>query len=137
MRQYVIASHGNFAKGIYEGIKIILGEQKNVTLINAYVDSNDLGKLVKDALNNFNQDDDIIVCTDLFGGSVNNEFMKYMDTNNYYLITNVNLPLLLQLFLSPEEDTEKMIQETLSNNETVPLFCNPLFKKSSIEAEDF
>ena len=35
MRHYVIASHGGFSKGIYESIKIIIGEQAGVDIITA------------------------------------------------------------------------------------------------------
>ena len=38
MRHYVIASHGGFSKGIYESIKIIIGEQAGVDIITAFID---------------------------------------------------------------------------------------------------
>ena len=38
MRHYVIASHGGFSKGIYESIKIIIGEQTGVDIITAFID---------------------------------------------------------------------------------------------------
>ena len=37
MRHYVIASHGGFSKGIYESIKIIIGEQAGVDIITAFI----------------------------------------------------------------------------------------------------
>ena len=104
MRHYVIASHGGFSKGIYESIKIIIGEQAGVDIITAFIDGkNDIEVLVNGTLEKIPSSDEIIVCTDVFGGSVNTEFMKQLKTRkNLYLITGMNLPLLMQLFLSAE-----------------------------------
>ena len=42
-----------------------------------YVDGNeDLTKEAAAVLDGFAADDEVVVCTDLFGGSVNNEFTK-------------------------------------------------------------
>lgn len=135
MRHYIIASHGEFASGIYESIKIIANEQPNVQIINAYVESVDIQSLVDKAIRNIPQGECVVVLTDLFGGSVNNEFMKYINNENFYLITGMNLPLLIQIFLSTEEDTEKMIRDILSNKDTNPKFCNDLIRNG--EEEDF
>ena len=43
----------------------------------------DLAKTVKDILKN-NQQNELIVITDLFGGSVNNEFFNYGETSNAF-----------------------------------------------------
>ena len=71
MRHYVIASHGGFSKGIYESIKIIIGEQAGVDIITAFIDGkNDIEVLVNGTLEKIPSSDEIIVCTDVFGGSV-------------------------------------------------------------------
>lgn len=139
MRQYILASHGGFSKGIYESIKIIVGEQENVHLITAFIDgNNDIEMLVKEMFDTINEDDEIIVCSDVFGGSVNNEFMKYLNKRKYlYLITGMNLPLLMQLFLSVEEDTDKMIKEIVYSEDTKVKYCNEIIKLSNNEEDDF
>lgn len=134
-RHYIIATHGTFATGIYESIKIIIGEQENVHLINAFVDSNDVEADIKKVLASIPAEAEIIVCTDVFGGSVNNEMMKHIGRDDYYLITGSNLPLLMQLFLSCEEDTAHMIRSIVNNKDTYPIFCNDLF--GATEEEDF
>lgn len=139
MRQYILASHGGFSKGIYESIKIIVGEQVNVHLITAFIDgNNDIEMLVKEMFDSINEDDEIIVCSDVFGGSVNNEFMKYLGKRKYlYLITGMNLPLLMQLFLSVEEDTDKMIKEIVYSEDTKVKYCNEIVKLSNNQEDDF
>lgn len=139
MRQYILASHGGFSKGIYESIKIIVGEQPNVHIVSAFIDgNNDLEILVNEVLQAIDKDDEIIVCSDVFGGSVNNEFMKQLGKGkNLYLITGMNLPLLMQLFLSVEEDTEKMIKDIVYSDDTKVKYCNEMIKLSNNEEDDF
>ncbi len=136
MRHYILATHLNFAEGIYESIKFIIGEQKNVHIINAFENENDIEVIVKKMLSKIPQEDEIIVTTDILGGSVNNEFMKYLNRPGFYLITGMNLPLLMQLFLSTEKNTKKMIVKILESKETCPILCNDLVQSKCAE-EDF
>jgi fructoselysine and glucoselysine-specific PTS system IIA component len=137
MRHYVIASHGKFAEGIYQSIKIIAGEQQNVHIINAFLESDDIEGMADKVLSEIPAADDVIICTDILGGSVNTEFMKRLNKSNYYLISGMNLPLLMQLFLSSEENTEKMIREIVNDKQTAPVFCNDLAKHNADEEGDF
>ncbi|OCN05047.1 hypothetical protein A4S06_01275 [Erysipelotrichaceae bacterium MTC7] len=128
MRHYIIASHGTFAKGIYESIKIIIGEQENVTIINGYVEDTNIEKQVKETFDRIPEEAEIVALTDVFGGSVNNEFMKYIQRDNYYLITGMNLPLLMQVFLAdPSVDIATTLDQITSSVDTAPTFCNKLF----------
>lgn len=99
MRQFIVASHAHFASGIVESIGLLSGERENVHALSMYVDGNeDLAKEATAILDGFAADDEVVVCTDLFGGSVNNEFTKVVQTRpNTHLVTNMNLPLLIQL----------------------------------------
>ena len=138
MRHYVIASHGGFSKGIYESIKIIIGEQAGVDIITAFIDGkNDIEVLVNGTLEKIPSSDEIIVCTDVFGGSVNTKFMKQLKTRkNLYLITGMNLPLLMQLFLSAEENTERMILDIVNSEDTHVKYCNSMIETQDVE-DDF
>lgn len=139
MRHYIIASHGGFSKGIYESIKIIIGPQQNVHILTAFVDGkNDIEALVKEAMEEIGEDDEIIVCSDIFGGSVNSEFMKRLGTRkNLYLITGMNLPLMMQLFLSTEEDTDRMIKDIVNSEDTQVKYCNLMVEGANQEEDDF
>ena len=41
--------------------------------------------------------DEIIVATDIFGGSVNNEFLARIRKQNFWLVSGMNLPMIVQL----------------------------------------
>ena len=94
--------------------------------------------LVEETLAAIPPEDEVIVCSDVFGGSVNNEFMKQLRNRNHmHLITGMNLPLLMQLFLSVEEDTEKMIHDIVNSEDTRVKYCNDMLRSAAKEEEDF
>ena len=95
----LIASHGTFAKGIKSALKIIVGNVDNITTINAYVDECDFKKEL-DTFFELNKDEEIIVCTDLFGGSVNQAIIQKLKEKDFNLITGVNFPFLLELSIA-------------------------------------
>ena len=80
----LIASHGTFAKGIKSALKIIVGNVDNITTINAYVDECDFKKEL-DTFFEVNKDEEIIVCTDLFGGSVNQAIIQKLKEKDFYI----------------------------------------------------
>lgn len=99
--------------------------------------NNDITSLVEETLAAIPPEDEVIVCSDVFGGSVNNEFMKQLRNRNHmHLITGMNLPLLMQLFLSVEEDTEKMIHDIVNSEDTRVKYCNDMLRSAAKE-EDF
>ncbi len=136
MRQYILASHGRFAQGIYESVKIIIGAQENVHLINGYVeDGQDVAQEIAKTMQGIPKEDELIVCTDLFGGSINNEFMNYIGRKNYYLISGMNLPLLMSLFLYKEESPDTLIERVLKEVANSIIYCNK--QKEVIGEDDF
>ena len=127
MRQYIFASHAHFATGIKESTELLSGARDNVH------DAEEAAKL----LATFDPADDVIVCTDLFGGSVNNEFTKIVQTRpNTYLVANMNLPLLIQLLFSDQEaPADQVIREILAADDTRVKFVNDLLTDADDEEE--
>lgn len=137
MRHYILASHGTFSQGLYEAIKIIMGEQENVHIITAYVeDGFDLKQQIQKTIDSIPEDDEIITCTDIFGGSVNNEMMKYIRREKFYLLTGINLPILINIFLSKDENFDVLMEQIFSEELQGIVYCNRK-KDKSVEEEDF
>ena len=152
MYQFIIATHGLFAEGIKNSIEIILGKFENLSTLSCYTDSNynlkmtcktwvdNLKKEIDEILKKYNNKE-VIVITDIFGGSVNNLFMEEIPLNkNIHLITGLNLPLVLNLleeqenYLIPEE----LIQNSIEISSDAVKYCNlELIKISKNEDEDF
>ena len=92
MRQYIFASHAHFATGIKESTELLSGARDNVHDLSMFVDGRtDVAEEAAKLLATIDPADDVILCTDLFGGSVNNEFTKIVQTRpNTYLVANMN-----------------------------------------------
>lgn len=136
MRHFILSSHGTFSQGIYNSVKIIMGEQDNVHIITAYVEEGqDIKDLVTQTLQKIPKEDEIIVCTDVFGGSVNNEWMKYITHENLHLVTGMNLPLLMNLFMQDEEDVAAIIRQGIQEAKEGMIYCNDLVAASQEEEE--
>lgn len=138
MRQFIIASHAHFASGINESISMLSGERDNVRTLSMYVDgNNDLAAAAKALFDETPAEDDLVVCTDLFGGSVNNEFTILVQGRpNTYLVTNMNLPLLIQLLFAEESrDTAEVIREICAADDTRVKFVNDLIDGADLDEE--
>ena len=131
MRQYIFASHAHFATGIKESTELLSGARDNVH------GRNDVAEEAAKLLATIDPADDVIVCTDLFGGSVNNEFTKIVQTRpNTYLVANMNLPLLIQLLFSDQEaPADQVIREILAADDTRVKFVNDLLTDADDEEE--
>lgn len=138
MRQYIFASHAHFATGIKESTELLSGARDNVHDLSMFVDGRtDVAEEAAKLLATFDPADDVIVCTDLFGGSVNNEFAKIVQTRpNTYLVANMNLPLLIQLLFSDQEaPADQVIREILAADDTRVKFVNDLLTDADDEEE--
>lgn len=138
MRQYIFASHAHFATGIKESTELLSGARDNVHDLSMFVDGRtDVAEEAAKLLATIDPADDVIVCTDLFGGSVNNEFTKIVQTRpRTYLVTNMNLPLLIQLLFSDESvPVEETIRTIVAADDTRVKFVNDLLVDDDEEEE--
>lgn len=139
MRNIIIASHAHFAAGINEALELLSGTHENVSVICMFVDGNDDVEGTATRAVEAAGEGDVIVCTDLFGGSVNNEFTKLVQTHdNVYLVTNMNLPLLLQLvFADEDQPTAELLRELVASDDTRVKFVNDILAENEDEDEEF
>ena len=138
MRQFIIASHAHFAAGINESVSLLSGERDNVRTLSMYVDGNDdIAAAARAMVEQTPEGDDLVICTDLFGGSVNNEFTKIVQERpGTYLVTNMNLPLLIQLLFAEEgRDTAEVIREICAADDTRVKFVNDLIEDTGDDEE--
>ncbi|MBJ3457119.1 PTS sugar transporter subunit IIA, partial [Salmonella enterica subsp. enterica serovar Agona] len=93
-RHYIFASHGTLASGVLNSVELILGKRSNVWTLCAYVEESvDLSQQVDTLIARIPPEDEIIALTDIFAGSVNNEFVRYLSRENFHLLAGINLPL--------------------------------------------
>lgn len=141
MFQFIIATHGNFAKGIESSIGIILGKFENLESLPCYTKEDfNLAKEIDRMLLQY-KDKEIIVVTDIFGGSVNNAFMEKIPSNkNLHVISGLNLSLILELLGEQEEynNAKELIENSIINSKESVKYGNlELEKENQMEDEEF
>ncbi len=124
-KQFLIASHGHLAEGLYDSLTFIMGEQPNVSTFCAYVDDSNAEEHIDRLLQTFS-DKDLIILTDLYGGSVNNMFLKYISCDHVYLVSGINLPLLIEMICTQHLSSDQMIKNALLHLQEAVRYCNQL-----------
>ena len=114
MRRIVLVSHGELAQGMMSSLEMIAGKQPHVTAMSAYMqDSPDITKTLLSMASELGEGDEMVIVTDLLGGSVNNEASQLRTIPNTFVVSGMNLGLVLSLALSDEKDTVAMIKESI------------------------
>lgn len=116
MRKVIIATHGNFSKGLKNSLEMIVGESaKEIETYSLYPGENalDFAKELKAEVTE-HPEVEYVVLGDLFGASVVNSLIELSEYPNVFLISGVNLNVALEIMLTPphtltEEILEKII----------------------------
>jgi fructoselysine/glucoselysine PTS system EIIA component len=136
MRYLLLASHGRLAEGMFHSVEMITGKQENVWTLCAYVEEKvSIQTQISELQTSLGEDDELIVVTDIFGGSVNNEFMNLVEDERIHVIAGLNLPLVIELVTMKdiEKDLLKLIKSALTNAKGSIKYCN---SEIYIETED-
>ena len=62
----------------------------------------DLPTQIKELFDSFDPEDEVVMMTDMLGGSVNQQFCPYVNDHRH-LICGINLPCALSLVLQPQD----------------------------------
>lgn len=136
MIHYIIASHKNLASGFSSALQTIVGTVDTLHVINAYLSNEDLSHLIDVTLKQIPVEDSLIVMTDIYGGSVNTEFMKYLDKRDFHLISGVNLALMIAIIVEiPKEVTREKIIEKIDESRNAIRYCNDDLLNEIVEEE--
>ena len=89
MNQFIIATHATLAGGFADVVRFFKSDLENVQFINAYVESQEFEKEFRTALEKV-KGENVIVLSDIMGGSVNQVATRLMQEFSYQLITGIN-----------------------------------------------
>ena len=98
----ILASHGDFAKGIMQSGSMIFGEQENVKAVTLMPSEgpDDLKAKMKDAIASFESQDEVLFLVDLWGGTPFNQanalFEEHKD--KWAIVAGLNLPMLIEAY---------------------------------------
>ena len=88
MRRYIIASHHLLAHGLKDTLNF-LTSMDGIIDISAYMDDTDLPTQIKELFDSFDPEDEVVMMTDMLGGSVNQQFCPYVNDHRH-LICGIN-----------------------------------------------
>lgn len=110
MLRVFMSSHAHFASGIQSSLEIFMSNVPNLTVYDAYVDGDD--STVAEQLDSFYEDvsdeDDVLLLSDIYGGSVNTVMCGYLDRPRTRLVTGINLPFLIEVMSESELDDQRL-----------------------------
>ncbi|AOR22794.1 mannose/fructose/sorbose PTS transporter subunit IIA [Clostridium taeniosporum] len=98
----ILASHGEFAKGILQSGMMIFGEQENVQAVTLMPSEgpDDFKAKIKDAISSFDNQDEILFLVDLWGGTPFNQanFLFEEHKDKWAIVAGMNLPMLIEAY---------------------------------------
>lgn len=130
MRTYILASHGELASGILDSAKMIIGKLPDTEVFCMGIENNpeEIARDVEKIIDK-KKDNDIIIITDVIGGSVHMALMNLAKYEKVHIISGMNLTLVLELFLSDEnKPIESQIREILDKAKNSIVYGNDLIK---------
>lgn len=138
MRHVILASHGNLARGMVDTIGMIVGEVGNLsTFVLERDDMDPISNQVRRELDSFDSSDEVIICTDMVGSSVNNDMVGLLgDYPNVTLISGMNLPLVITLALDEGPSTEEELDEIIAQAAEGIKNCSKVLRMQEEDEED-
>lgn len=125
MRKILIASHGELAQGMKQTVLFFAGEQVDVSAISAYVDEETLQSKLDSFFTQVKEDDEVLIFTDLLGGSVNQVMLPYVKGNHVHVIAGVFLGIILELIFKEELYlSDETIQTALLHSKESIVYMN-------------
>jgi mannose/fructose/sorbose-specific phosphotransferase system IIA component len=96
----IVAGHGNFASEIISVVESIMGKQKCLEAVSVRAGEGEHALRSKlDAVLNMTEIDEVLILSDIFGGSVSNTCLYFAEgmRSQVAVVTGVNLPMVLKV----------------------------------------
>lgn len=123
MKGIILASHGPLAEAALESVKLFVGDVENVLALALNGDeSPDSFKLrLKDAINQLDQHEGVLLLTDIPGGTPSNiGLMISSDYPDLHVVSGLNMILLMEAILTREftPSTAQWIESSIQSGQT-------------------
>lgn len=100
----ILASHGDFAKGILQSGSMIFGEQNDVSAVTLMPSEgpDDIKAKMKEAISSFKNQDEILFLVDLWGGTPFNQANSLVEEHQdkWAIVSGMNLPMVIEAYSS-------------------------------------
>jgi len=133
MRKFLIATHGTFSAGAKSSLEMIIGSIENLFIIQAYLDGNHaIEEEIKIIIDQISNEDELIVFTDILGGSVTNQLLQQGTKPNIHIVSGFNLPLLIEVILGDAEtQAAEIIESAIINAKEQMVYVTKLINSTS------
>ena len=119
MQDVYMASHGRYAEGIISALDLLIGAEHNITPISAYC--GEIGstadvarcfeKIAEEAASHNHE---LVLFTDMQGGSVNNTAVQVMvNYPHMHVVSGANLIMLMEFSMSEQTNTVLRLQDAI------------------------
>lgn len=118
IKKIIIASHGNLAEGYKNTLGIIAGTIENLEVMSFYNGKDNYDAEINEIFDNLKDNDQLIVCTDIKYGSINQLFVRKVGkvcSKNIMIISGINLPLILEIITYKEIITKEKLQQMIES----------------------
>lgn len=138
IRKFLIATHGNFAKGIRSALELIIGPVENLFTIEAYTHGNksieeDLVRVLKQV----SSGEELVIFSDLLGGSVNNQILRYALRGNVHIVSGFNLPVIIEIMLADATSpVDEVIETAILRAKDQLVYVNKLIQEKKENGND-
>lgn len=102
MVSILIITHGGFGKEIIKSMEMIMGQQDDVYFLGLYPEEDPavFSVKVKEKIIELNQNGEVLVMVDVFGGTPSNASASNMKDLKFECVTGVSLPMLIEVALN-------------------------------------
>ena len=97
----IVVSHGSYANGLIDTVQMIAGEQEDLEAFGLMPEESveTLKEKIRKSIENTESGEEILILTDLFYGSPFNTVISLMPEYDFYHITGMNLPLMMEVIM--------------------------------------
>jgi PTS system mannose-specific IIA component len=95
----IVVTHGQLATELVNAAETIVGDLPRFAAVSIgwHEDTHDAREEIAQAIGRVQQDNGVLILTDMFGGTPSNLAMTFLGEDRVEVITGVNLPMLIKL----------------------------------------
>ena len=126
MINVLLVTHGDFGRELLKSSELIIGKVENARSIsfNQGDSFETLVSKVEEAIEELSQDE-LIVFTDMYGGSPYNAVQRAMKNRNFFHITGINFPLFIDIAVSRDTyNLQEIAEKIIKNGKKSIVFVN-------------
>nr|WP_312575906.1 PTS mannose transporter subunit IIAB [Sedimentibacter sp.] len=130
MINILLVTHGDFGKELLKSSEIIIGNIEDAECIsfNSGENYEHLSNKVEETIERLTKDNELIVFTDMYGGSPFNAVCKSMKNKDFYHITGINFPLFIDIAVNRNSySMSEIAEKIIKNGKKSIVFVNEKF----------